>query len=125
LAVLPAPADRFWVYLVPAPTRRGVWPSGVDVRYLVAQDGRTIIARRRLHRSHIEFGPFDQDSTKQPEAGWQTAVLDNVPEDTDVFHVLTRSPKVPQYVVADAFVYRIDNDSRISLLGRRETVLGR
>src|SRR4051812_19016166 len=37
VAVLPAAKSEFWVYLVPAPTKPGVWPLGGDVRYLVSE----------------------------------------------------------------------------------------
>lgn len=122
-AVLPAEAGEWWVYLVPAQTVAGVFPLGGDVRYRVSADGRRITARRQLHRTIVEFrGPSDSVSTK---AGFSAAILDNVPEDTDVFHVLVRQPRVPQYIVTDAFVYRIDPDGVIHLLGRRADVLGR
>jgi hypothetical protein len=36
VVVLPAENDQVFVYLVPAPTRAGVWPLGGDVRYLIS-----------------------------------------------------------------------------------------
>ena len=123
-AVLPADQGEWWVYLMPAQTAAGVFPLGADVRYRVSADGRRIIRERRLHNVIIEFGA-NSDSTKRLEAGFQTAVLDNVPEDTDVFHVLSRAPRVPQYVVTDLWVYRIELDGSIRLLGRRDEVLRR
>lgn len=90
----------------------------------MSADGREILARRQLHNTVLEMG-LPPDSAKTLEAGVHTAVLDNVPEDTDVFHVLVRQPRVAQYVVSDAFVYRIETSGDIRLLGRREDVLGR
>lgn len=122
-AVLPAESGAWWVYVVPAQTVADVYPLGGDVRYHVTPDGRRITARRQLHQAIIEFGaPSDSGSVA---AGGHAAILDDVPEDTDVFHVLVRRPRVPQYVVTEAFVYRIDPDGVIHLLGRREDVLGR
>ena len=53
------------------------------------------------------------------------SVLDDVPEDTDVSHVLARSPAVPQLLVTGAFVYRIDVDGTITYVGRRGELLDR
>ena len=39
------------------------------------------------------------------------------PEDTDVLHVLVRSPRIPEYVMTDHFIYRIDPDGKINFLG--------
>jgi hypothetical protein len=81
------------------------------------------VAKRQLHNALIEFAPRpDPNNTLQ--AGTHTAILDDIPEDTDVFHVLVREPRVPEYIVTDAFVYTIYTDGRIRLLGRREDVLG-
>jgi hypothetical protein len=118
-AALPAPNGNWWVYLVPAPTITGVWPLGADERFLVSADGRTILERRRLHNSVIEFSA--NQLQKPPGAtmasGVHTAVLAEIPEDTDVFHVLSRSPKVPEYVATDHYIYRIDVDGKIVFLG--------
>ncbi len=50
-------------------------------------------------------------------SGVHTAVLAEIPEDTDVFHVLSRTPKVPEIVMTDHFTYRIDLDGKINFLG--------
>lgn len=50
---------------------------------------------------------------------YHTAVLDDIPEDTDVFHVLTRRPSVPEYVMTDAFLYAISTKCDIRILDRR------
>jgi len=119
LASLPGPQGEWWVYVFPAPTVNGVWPLGADVRYLISADGRAILEKRRLHNTVIEFTarslPPQPGATIQ--AGTHTAVLAEIPEDTDVFHVLTRTPKVPEYVMTDHFIYRIDTDGKINFLG--------
>jgi hypothetical protein len=118
VATLPAPEGKWWVYLFPAPTVYGVWPLGADTRYLISEDGRRILEKRRLHNSVIEFSPR---KPPQPgatvQAGTHTAVVAEIPEDTDVFHVLTRTPRVPEYVMTDHFIYRIDTDGKIVFLG--------
>ena len=42
VAVLPAPSDQVYVYVLPAQTKTGIYPLGGDVRYLIAPDGATI-----------------------------------------------------------------------------------
>lgn len=120
-AILPAPRGEWWVYLVPAPTVAGIWPLGADVRYRISGDGKSILERRQLHKSIIEFGAGSPvGDTLRLQAGTHTAILDDIPEDTDVFHVLTRTPRVPEFVVTNRFVYRIETDGVIKLLVRRE-----
>jgi hypothetical protein len=119
LAALPTASGNWYVYLFPAPTRAGVWPLGADARYLISADGRTILERRRLHNSVIEFSAAQlrQPPGSTMQAGVHTAVLAEIPEDTDVYHVLSRTPKVPEYVMTDHFIYRIDTDGKINFLG--------
>ncbi len=119
VASLPAPEGNWWVYVYPAPTVAGVWPLGADTRYLISANARTILDKRRLHNIVIEFSarslPPAPGATIQ--AGTHTAVLREIPEDTDVFYVLTRTPRVPEYVMTDHFIYRIDTDGKINFLG--------
>lgn len=122
VAVLPAEKDQFWVYLVPAPTKAGVWPLGNDVRYLISADGAKIMAKRQLHKSIIEVQPPEDKANKQV-AGIHTHVLDDTPEDTDVFHVLTRKPAVPEMVVTSQFVFEVDPDGDVKYIGKSDDVL--
>jgi hypothetical protein len=122
-AVLERVGGGFWVYLMPAQVQDGVYPLGADVRYHVANDGRSIIAKRQLHNALLEFSGQSRDGSEL-KAGTHTAVLDDIPEDTDVFHVLVRKPSVPEYIPTQAFVYAIYPDGGIRLFGRTEDVLG-
>jgi hypothetical protein len=88
-----------------------------------AADGRTLVAKRQLHNALLEFSARG-DSNHTLQAGTHTAILDDIPEDTDVFHVLVRQSRVPDYIVTGAFLYIIYPDGRIRLVGRREDVLG-
>lgn len=121
VAVIPASLGEWWVYMYPASTQPGVWPLGGDARFLVSADGRTIRARRRLHNGIIEYAA---KPGQKIEAFTHSAVLDDVPEDTDVLAVLSRTPRVPDYIITDAFVYRIDVDGTIRLMGSRKAILG-
>lgn len=112
-AVLPAPSEQIYVYVFPAQTQDGVYPLGGDARYLVSSDGNTILEKRQLHKAIIEDrGQTPQGSTLA--GGLHTHVLSDVPEDTDVFFVLTRKPSVPEIVgTRNRKLYEIDTDGNI------------
>jgi hypothetical protein len=121
VAVLPAEKGQVWVYLVPAPTKPNVWPLGGDVRYLMSADGTKVMSKRQLHKSVIEVEPPKDEVNKQA-AGIHTHVLDDIPEDTDVFHVLTRKPSVPEMILTKQFVFQVDPDGSIKYVGKAEDV---
>lgn len=66
-----------------------------------------------MHKAIIDF---QIPPNTKPESGYHIAVLDNIPEDTDVFHVLSRDPKIPELVVTRKFVYQIGVDGTIVYL---------
>jgi hypothetical protein len=107
-AVLPASEAQFWVYLMPAQTKTNVWPLGGDVRYLISKNGLKIQETRQLHKSIIEYAASEPPNTAS--AGYHTAILDEVPEDTDVFLVLARKPAVPEWIATKTFVYVVQPD---------------
>ena len=113
VVVLPASSNQLHVYVVPAQTKSNVFPLGGDVRYLVSPDGSKVVEKRQLHKTIIDFS-FPPDST--PAAGYHIAVLDDIPEDTDVFHVLSRRPSVPQYVGTKQYDFLIETDGTVNYL---------
>ena len=113
MAVLPAKDGQFYVYFVPAQTENGIFPLGGDMRFLVSKDGSKIVETRQLHKSIIEF---QVPKGIKPQMGYHTAILDEIPEDTDVFHVLAREPKIAEMVFTQKFVYRIEADGKIVYL---------
>lgn len=113
-AVLPAELNQMYVYIYPAQTRTGIYPLGGDVRYLISPDGSTIVEKRQLHKTILEVRPPGNPAQKAV-GGWHTHALSDVPEDTDVFHVLTRKPSGPEWVGAGKHVYKIQVDGTIVL----------
>jgi hypothetical protein len=113
VAVLPAPPNQLYVYVVPAQTENGVYPLGGDARYLVSADGNTVVEKRQLHKSIIENrGALPKGAT--PAGGYHTHVLSDVPEDTDVFYVLTRKPSMPEMIgTTNKKLYEISPDGTI------------
>jgi hypothetical protein len=112
VAVLPAESNQMYVYVFPLPTTAGVYPLGGDVRYLLSPDGSTIIQRRQLHKTIIE-SRGSLPSGAKVVGGYHTHVLSDIPEDTDVFHVLMRKPAGPEFVAAGGHVYEIKTDGTI------------
>ena len=119
VAVLPAKSNQIYVYVVPAQTKQNVYPLGGDTRYLISLDGSKIVEKRQLHKTIIEF-----ESSGNAAAGFHVAVLDDVPEDTDVFHVLSRKPSVPHLIATRKYVYQVEVDGAINYLGEAEKILG-
>jgi hypothetical protein len=117
VAVLPAEKGQWWVYFVPAPTKPNIWPLGGDFRYLISSDGTKIQAKRQLHKSIIEIEP-PKDKDQQQVGGIHTHVIDEIPEDTDVFHVLSRKPSVPEMIVTQQFVFQVDPDGTVKYAGK-------
>jgi hypothetical protein len=117
VAVLPGPAEQVYVYLYPAQTKARVFPLGGDVRYLVSADGMKILEKRQMHTTIIETAP---KSGKKIAAGFHTHVLSDLPEDTDVFHVLTQDPPVPEFVATPHFMYQVKTDGAIEIEKNRK-----
>lgn len=117
-AVLPGPAEQLYVYLYPAQTKARVYPLGGDVRYLVSANGTKILEKRQMHKAIIETAPR---SGKKAVAGFHTHIFSDQPEDTDVFHVLTQDPPVPEFVGTPHFTYKVNIDGTIQIQekGRR------
>jgi hypothetical protein len=115
VAVLPASANQLYVYVVPAQTKDRIYPFGGDVRYIMTADGNAIIEKRQLHKTIIEIDENSLQKGSTPEAGVHTHVLSEVPEDTDVFYVLTRQPPQPEYIatVHKKKLYMISPDGTI------------
>ena len=111
VAVLPAPSNQLYVYVLPAQTKDGVYPLGGDARYLVSGDGLKILGKRQMHKAILEV-PMSENV----QAGYHIAVLDEVPEDSDVFHVLSRKPSVPEWIATKSFVYVVETNGKIRYL---------
>jgi len=112
IAVLPAPSEQMYVYLYPAQTKARVYPLGGDVRYLVSADGIKILEKRQMHKTILETAP---SAGKKVVSGVHTHVLSDLPEDTDVFHVLTQDPPMPEFVGTPHFMYQVRTDGTIQI----------
>jgi hypothetical protein len=51
-----------------------------------------------------------------------THVLSDTPEDTDVFHVLTRKPTVPELISTEHFLFMVESDGSIKFRKAEEAV---
>jgi len=114
VAVLPTPTNELYVYVIPAQTKAGIYPLGGDVRYLITPDGGIILDKRQLHKTIIENSPSSIPKGATPAGGYHTHILSDVPEDTDVFYVLTRRPAQPEFIgTRNKKMFEISTDGTI------------
>jgi hypothetical protein len=112
IAVLPAESNQMYVYIYPAQSVKGVFVYGGDVRYRVSADGSTIVEKRQMHKTILQYRE-DLGPGKTVVGGVHSHVLSDVPEDTDVFYVLIRIPRVPEAIGAGKHVYQVQVDGTI------------
>jgi hypothetical protein len=122
-AILPAGSEQMYVYIYPAQTVPNIYPLGGDMRYLVTANGNKIVESRRMHKSILENPP--PPAGQSAVMGFHSAVMADIPEDTDVFHVLVRKPSIPEMIATERFAYRIEHDGSIKYLGTAEEVFKR
>lgn len=114
IAALPASANQFYIYFLPAQTQAGVFPLGADVRYLVSAGG-AIADKRQMHLGLIPNGaPAAAGSTIA--AGYHSHALSDLPEDSDVFHVLARTPSMPEFIATEIATYEVNPDGSIRIV---------
>ena len=112
VAALPTGSQQLYVYVYPAQTDTNVFVMGGDVRYLISPDGESIVEKRQMHKTILE-NKVPGEGAKLA-AGYHTHVLSDIPEDTDVFYVLTRKPAVPEYVgISKDLIYIVNVDGSI------------
>jgi hypothetical protein len=117
VAVLPNADGTMYVYLYPAQTQARIFPIGGDARYTISADGLTVLAEHRMHNSVLAMdASAGVPAGSHVAAGFHTDVVENIPQDTDVFHVLARTPPIPDYVSAQGYLYKIDTDGTIEYL---------
>jgi hypothetical protein len=101
------------VYFLPGRTKWDVYPLGGDYRVTVAKDSIEILENTSLHRSVLDM-TISQDTS----ATISTSVLFPAPVESEVFYVLQwKKRRIPHYVVAGNFFYRIEVDGAIKLTG--------
>jgi hypothetical protein len=117
--VLPTESGQLYVYLLPAQTVNGIYPLGGDVRYTITPDGGAIVEKRQMHKTILEFDMNDASKRMtKVESGIHTHVLSSLPEDSDVFYVLSRKPLIPEYIgTMDKKIFVVQVDGTI-LIGK-------
>jgi len=105
-----------YVYLYPAQTKAGIYPLGGDVRYLVSADGMKILNERQMHKTVLDV---TSAKGKKMVAGYHTHVLSDIPEDTDVLHVLQQDPPLPEMIITPHFRYKVAADGSIRITKKK------
>jgi hypothetical protein len=109
--VLPAPADQVYVYFMPAQVRRTVYPWGADARFLYSRDGMKLVQKWQVHPKLMQ-DEYDAKAAHTGVAAHSHAQGD-LPEDSDVYHVLIRKPSRDEYVRTTKGVFVIAADGSI------------
>ena len=122
-AAIPNAQGEWLVYLTPSADAANIWPLGDDVRYRVSADGLRILDTHRMHVGMMEANREASGDARLVAKGSSKALRD-LPEDSDVFHVLMNRPATAEVVVTPRHRYRIDVDGSITLLQGKETVVG-
>jgi hypothetical protein len=112
-------SGQLYVYLLPASDKDGAASICLAEMYATpfSADGGTLLEKRQMHKTILEFNSKDKSSgIKKLEAGYHTHVLSNIPEDSDVFYVLSRKPLIPEYIgTQDKKIYVVQTDGTIIL----------
>ncbi|CAN5434285.1 hypothetical protein BH11CYA1_BH11CYA1_36430 [soil metagenome] len=109
--------NTYWVYQFPGTTEPGVYLLGGDVRYLVSRSDKKILETRQMHRTVLSWPKRGElPSGAQLQGGCHSAILEDEPEDTDVFHVLLRQPQLPEYIATANWIFCVEIDGSIRLV---------
>jgi hypothetical protein len=111
------------VYLTPGTDFTSSFPFGDDVRFRVSAEGDRIIETRRMHKGLVVEDHAGAAGARLASRSHKTTLRDE-PEDSDVYHVLTRRPQAPELIETRHFRYTVDIDGSIRLVQGRETVVG-
>lgn len=122
-AVIPNEKGDWLVYLLPSADAASAWPLGDDVRYRVSADGRRVLETHRMHAEMVDAEGTTSDRTRLT-AGKPRKALHDLPEDSDVFHVLMTRPSSPEIVATSRYRYVVSVDGSIKVLSAKETVVG-
>ncbi len=117
-AVVPADDDQLFIYVLPAQIKEGSWPLGGDTRFLVSADGKKILEKRKLHDQIVDFPPDQSGAAGKIQESSHVHELSDVPEDTDVFHVLVREPSIPEKITTKNYIYMIDAEGDVTFAPR-------
>jgi hypothetical protein len=117
ISVFPAPSGCMYVYFLVAQKDSKSYPLGGDVRYLISPDGTKILEKRIMHLAVSEYQVSDSEKVQN---SFHSAVMDDIPEDSDVFHVLMRRPASDELVLTPNYVYKIKSDGSIQYLMKAE-----
>jgi hypothetical protein len=109
--------DKSWyVYFYPAQTTFETYPVGGDMRYLVSNDGLTILETRHLHATEVVELGMKLPGGDHPALTAHDKALYDSPEDTDVANVLMMGG-IPMVVAGEKFVYTISADGKAEFAG--------
>lgn len=121
-AVIPGSNEVLYVYLLPAQPEVRVYNLGADHRYTFDLNTNTITESKRLHNAILTLDL----RADPPPVSFASAVLTDIPTETDVFYARSRPPaadgKVNHYVMTEAWVFMLDSTGIIAHMTREAFV---
>jgi len=122
-AAIPDGHGDWFVYLTPSANIASEWPLGDDVRYRISADGERVLETRRMHKGMVEPERIGKDGARLTAGKRQKAMRD-LPEDTDVFHVVVNRARASELVSTSHYQYLVNPDGSIKLVQGKETLVG-
>jgi len=125
VAPLPDGTGGYWVYVYPVQFKPDALPLGGDFRIRVGADGTSVLDVRRMHMAILaqrlpdpkEFPPDSEIMM------YQTALLREGVEDTDVMAAVLRPIASKSLVIGRVFSFEIARDGTIRGLGTTDAYL--
>lgn len=85
--------------------------------------------KRQLHNAILDYK--DPAKTKEGKGGYEATmgvhnhILDDVPEDTNVFFAMTRKPSIPELIITWECTYMVYSEGTIKYQGERAKLFGK
>ena len=111
------------VYLMPGNTDANVFLIGGDYKFSVSSDASHIMSKNRIHKSFIKIAKRGPKGEPIASTLHSHTIGNDLPTETDVAHVILHSQLAPHYIVGPVWFSRIDQNGKISILGKTEDYL--
>lgn len=111
-AVIPSGSDNLYLYYYPAQASYDTYRFGGDVRYTFNTKSNSITDTLRLHEAILNM-PYVKDKTQEINATLSSAIVTDIPVETDVLYVLLRKFPAEHRVATKKGIYVITPEGKI------------
>lgn len=114
VAMLPGDGESIYVYVYPGQTTFDHYRLGGDTRYTCDLKRNTVTETRRLHRDVLLMPYAVKSDEDKVDITSTTAVVTNVPVETDILYVLSRRFSAQHVVLTKQWTYILTPKGRIA-----------